>query len=224
MRAVVFALMLLAGCGREGQPVASDTPPPATLPLETQTPEPTDEPSPTPDETPEDGASATPATPTAAAACRNSTVPSCGDFRFDPEASDDQIDVDVSYQPRSPKAGDRVTFTLRARDPDSSRVFLGTYEFTEDGPGEIAKDDFGKCPRAFGPWDPPREQGGSATKILSHTYEEAGTFEATFTFFSHSYERSKHPWPNDPPGDREGRCIDPYASSGKADVTLRVSE
>ena len=115
-----------------------------------------------------------------------------------------------------------MTFTLRATDPDSPFVFRGTYEFTQDGPGSIAREDVGSCPRAYGPWNPPVAKRGVASATLRHTYREAGTFEATFTFYSHSYRDGDHPWPNRPPGDEEGRCVDPYASSGKADVVVRV--
>jgi hypothetical protein len=51
--------------------------------------------------------------------------------------------------------------------------------------------------------------------VLQHTYSKAGTFEATFTATSRSTGTTL-------PGDGDGRCVDPYASSGKADVTVRV--
>lgn len=215
--AVALAVaLLIAACGREGErrvagsPSARPTPAATAAPAVTADASPGGLPSPT---------TTVPATP----ACRNSTSPSCGAFRFEPEVSDDEVVVTVRYVPRSPKAGDRVTFTLEAVDPDSRHVILGTYEFTEQGPGVVAEDDAGSCPRAYGPWDPPRAGRGSAAATLHHTYDQAGTFEATFTFSSRSYVASQDPWPGRPPGDGDGRCIDPYNSSGKADVTINVS-
>jgi hypothetical protein len=218
-RAVLVVLVCLAsGCGREGARRTSVSPAPEAARSPAAAPAPTAAPSATPAPT-----SAPQGTPSAPPGCRNSTAASCGTFRFDPRPVDDQVDVDVTISPSSPKAGDTVTFTLRATDPDSPFVFRGTYEFTQHGPGKVAREDVGSCPRAYGPWDPPVGKRGSLQTTLRHTYREAGTFEATFTFFSSSYRSSDHPWPDRPPGDDDGHCIDPYGSSGKRDVIVRVS-
>jgi hypothetical protein len=224
-RSLVVLILVLAACGREGAPLVSPSPtprpsPPSTpAPDESPTPEPTDSPTPSPTPTP------TP-TPTATDApnCRNSSDPACGAFRFDPPAGDDeQIDVDVTYSPSDPKAGEEVTFDLQARDPDSQFISLGTYRFSRGGPGVVAEDPEGSCPRAFGPWAPPSDDNGSTSASLKHTYRQAGTYRALFTFFSHSYTDDDHPWPDRPPGDEKGRCIDPRSSSGQMEVVVNVS-
>ena len=132
--------------------------------------------------------------------------------------------MDVTFTPRDPKAGDEVTFALRARDPDSEKIFLGTYRFAREGPGVIAEDPRGSCPRAYGPWTAPPDAAGSDSASLRYTYKEPGTYRATFTFFSHSYNDHDHPWPDRPPGDAQGRCIDPRSSSGEVTVTVEVNE
>jgi hypothetical protein len=89
----------------------------------------------------------------------------------------------------------------------------------------VVADDFpGTCPRAYGPWDAPEAKDGSVKRTLSYTYREAGTYEALFSFFSHSYTPDDHPWPDEPPGDEDGVCIDPRDSAGKETVTIRVAE
>ena len=217
-------ILVLAACGREGEPLVSPSPTPRPSP--TSSPEPEDSPTPEPTETPTPSPSPSPtAAGTDAPNCRNSTEPACGAFRFEPSPSeDDEIEVDVTFMPRRPKAGDEVTFDLQASDPDSQFLYLGTYRFARQGPGIVADDPPGSCPRAFGPWVPPSDEEGSTSKSLSYTYREAGEYQALFTFFSHSYTDDDHPWPDRPPGDEDGECIDPRASSGKMTVTVNVTE
>lgn len=220
MRPLLMALLLLtSACGLEGRPGATATPDATTpRPTATATPEPSPTASPTPTPAPTRAAA-----PTEDPACRNSTDTDCGAFRFDPEPDDEPVEVHVKISPAAPKVGDTVTFTIVAVDPDSRDVQLGTYEFTEQGPGAVGSDDLGTCPPAFGPWDPPDAEGGRLERELRHTYREAGTYEATFTVFTHSYSRDDHSWPSEPPGDSDGRCRDPLRSSGKADVEVVVS-
>ena len=216
------ALLMLAACGREGAPLTTASPTPE--PEATSTPEATESPTPEPTDTPSPSPSASPSPTATAAACRNSTAPVCGAFRFDPAiADDDQIHVEVTYRPRDPNPGDEVEFDLRATDPDSKLVYLGTYRFSSDGPGVVADDFPGECPRAYGPWDAPDDSEGSIRKMLRYTYREPGTYRALFTFYSHSYTDDDHPWPDRPPGDEDGLCVDPLSSSGKITVTIRVS-
>jgi hypothetical protein len=212
-------LFVLAACGREGdratpvEPAVSDEP--ATTASLT-----------TPSATPVPSSAMTTTAagrPVAQSGCRNSTAPSCGAFRFDPAVDDDRLIVTASASSREIKAGQTVTFTVRASDPDSRLVSLGTYRFGKDSPSVIAKESGAKCPRAYGPWDPPKADDGALQKTLRHTYRTAGTHEAIFTFYARSYASGDHAWPARPPGDDEGACVDPYASAGKAEVTVRVS-
>jgi hypothetical protein len=219
-----LALLLLMGmsaCGQEGG--SETTPSPTAFRAIERSPEPTpeatEEPSPTPTSTPDE--STTPA-PEPTERCRNSTDPDCGKFRFDPSVDDDaKTTVKVAITPPNPKPDELVKFRIVAVDDDSQELFLGTYSFSSEGPGVIADDFHGTCPKAYGAWDPPDEKEGTLGKTISHRYREAGTYTATFQVISHSYGE-KHPWPDEPPGDGNGSCIDPLAGAGTAKITFRV--
>jgi hypothetical protein len=216
LRPTLVLLLVLVACGREGEratpaPDATDVARPSRVATS---------PSPTASAA---AAGATRAPAAAPAGCRNSTEASCGPFRFDPDVDDERMRVSVTASSRSVKVGDTVTFTISANDKDSSRIDLGTYRFGKDSSSVIAKGSDTTCPRAYGPWDPPGASAGSLRRTLRHTYRTAGEHEAIFTVFARSYSSGDHPWPARPPGDDDGECIDPYASSGKAEVTVTVS-
>lgn len=216
-------VLLASACGEEGANLASSTSSPSPTAATTATPEPeqTEAPSPTPEATTTpDSTAAPPVEPK----CRNSTDESCGKFSFDPKVtSDAPVEVKATFSPADPEPGEKVTFKLEARDPDSQVVELGTYEFAEGGPGVIVDPFPGECPRAYGKWDPPKKIEGDASKSVTHRYQKSGTYKATFFFFSSSYEGNDHRWPAEPPGDEDGFCMDPLASSGKATVTVKVA-
>ena len=221
---VVVLILVAAACAREGGLAIDATPVPIITPAPEATEAPTAEPSPTATATPTPTAAAT-GTPAATEACRNSTEATCGAFRFDPTPeADDPITVKVTFSPSEPKAGDTVTFSLTATDPDSEAVLVGTYRFGRGQSAVVVDDAPDRCARAYGPWDPPQPKAGSADEELRHTYRDAGTYEAEFSFYSRSYTPGQHPWPTQPPGNADGRCIDPLASSGTVDVTVTVKE
>jgi hypothetical protein len=226
---VVVAVLVGTACAREGGLAIDATPVPIITPAPLGNDLPSAAPSPTAtataSPTPIPTATATAAgTPAATARCRNSTEASCGAFRFDPAPQrDDAIAVKVTFSPKEPKAGDTVTFSLTATDPDSEVVLVGTYRFGKGQSAVVVDDAPDRCPRAYGAWDPPQAKAGSADEELRHTYRDAGRYEAEFSFYSRSYTAGQHTWPTAPPGDSNGRCIDPLASSGTNTVTITVT-
>jgi hypothetical protein len=144
---------------------------------------------------------------------------------FDPPVGTNAaVSMTVSVSPAHPQPGQQVTFTLQASDPDSHLLYLGTYRFSRQGPGVVGDDTIGRCPTAYGPWDPPKKSSGSAKKVLRYTYKDAGTYEAYFSFYAHSYadKKGSYVWPDRPPGDAKGLCVDPLTSTGSRKVTVKV--
>jgi hypothetical protein len=220
---LLLALVLLASmaCGTEGASVTTPTPTRsrfrAAEPTLTPGVEETEEPSPTPTEEPDD---ATPS-PTPVERCRNSVDATCGKFGFDPNPEEDtEATVKITMSPEDPEPDELVTFKIVAVDEDSSTLRLGTYSLGKGQPSATASDSLGACPRAYGKWDPPAEDEGTLSKTLTHRYE-AGTYQATFYVVSRGYG-DKHDWPEDPPGDEDGECIDPYAGKASAKITFTV--
>ena len=236
----VLLLILFAAvaCGRENGSLSgviatpSPTPEPTFLALPSE--EPTASPTPEATETPEP--SATPAatvtvttepspTATPVPECVNSTQPKCGAFHFEPPAPvDHPVTVTVKVSPSKPKAGQKVTFTLHATDPDSHLLNVGSYKFSSNGPGATSGDFPGNCPVAYGRWDPPSSAAGDITKKLEYTYNSEGTYKASFQFQSRSYSDNDNPWQNVGPGDHDGVCIDPLSSSGRTEVKVTVTK
>lgn len=157
--------------------------------------------------------------------CRDSFAPACGAFSFEPDPDNRDLTLEVTFAPAEPRAGDNVRFSLKASDPDSRFLEVGTYRFAKDMRAVAPRSgSSGGCRQAFGPWRPSKAGTGVASHTLTHRYSKAGTYEAFFTFFGRSYRpgnKATHPW-DEPPGDSSGRCIDPYASSARVEVTITV--
>jgi len=150
------------------------------------------------------------ATPTTARHCRNSTDPACGPFSWDPNPGPNQpLTGQVTAAPASPSAGQTVTFHITASDPDASPVVVcGT--FFGDGADIVCdpgpKVNPGTCPKQYGPWTPPARQQGALDTTVQHTYQKAGTYEASFQVNS-----------------AQEACNNPYASSTVVKVTVVVT-
>ena len=151
--------------------------------------------------------------------CRNSTNPDCGDFYWDPEPGPNQpLEIDVlsveDADGNEYMQGDgatvpedtEVTFVVRFRDPDA--------EVSDEWNAEAAYGDGGHSTGAFvacsmaarfGPWTPPDPVTGEAVWEFTYTYEEVGSYTATFSY-------------------TESECGNPYASSGSRDLTVSVEE
>ena len=152
-------------------------------------------------------------TSTTVPACRNSTDPKCGPFRFDPQpGADNPMAVGVTVEPASPVAGQRTVFHITLTDPDGVSYDGTTFNFGNGGIGGSTPDPCAK----YGPWDPPAPNPASATETmdLGHTYFEAGTYTATFFFDA---------GPFDCVDAVSGRGDRPYASSATGTVTVQVS-
>ena len=145
-------------------------------------------------------------------ACRNSTDPACGDFRFDPQpGADDPMTVEVTAVPSSPVAGQPMVFRVTLRDPDGVSYGASNFFFGDSG---ISDSKFGQC-KKFGPWDPPARDPSQATVVqeVGHTYAQAGSYTATFTFEAGPFECVD---------GVSGRGDRPYASSALGSVTVVV--
>jgi hypothetical protein len=142
--------------------------------------------------------------------CHNSTDPACGDFRWDPDPGPNApMTADVRITPAHPAVGQKVTFTIRAHDPDASRGGLGGWGFG-DGPNVAVTGLYpGGCDR-HGPWTPPARTASTWEEALTNTYRHAGAFRASF------FVRSATP--------DIGGCPDPYASNARAQIVVPVSD
>ncbi len=149
-----------------------------------------------------------PETPTAAPICRNSRDPACGPFYFDPPPFNEPMAVDVVFSPQNPEPGEEVTFTVRVSDdgPASPGSCINTQRYGE--PDDLVSVCSASCvptePK-YGPWDPPPPENANFEETFRHTYAEAGTYTATFSY------------------NVGADCsFSPYRSSGEASVTVPV--
>ncbi len=124
-------------------------------------------------------------TSTTALACHNSENPACGPLHYVPAITNEPAHLTVvSVSPTVPKAGEKVTVTLRSTDPDSriDRAGIwcndGGYTF---GDGESTGCAASCVSLGFGTWDPPAPHPGNLVISIDHAYAKAGTYEAKFT-------------------------------------------
>ena len=144
--------------------------------------------------------------------CRNSIVSTCGPFRFDPQPGADRpMTVAVTVEPAAPIAGQPMVFHITLTDPDGVSYDGTNFHFGNSGIGGSTPEACAK----FGPWDPPALDPSSATQTVNvtHTYFEAGTYTATFSFDA---------GPFDCVDSVTGRGDRPYASSATGTVTVQV--
>lgn len=156
---------------------------------------------------------AAPATNSTVDPCRNSTDPLCGPFHFDPQpGADNPMAVQVTAEPASPVAGQPMVFHITLTDPDGVSFDGTIFNFGTSGIGGSTPEACAK----FGPWDPPERDPAAATQTVTvtHTYFEAGTYTATFSFDA---------GPFDCVDSVTGRGDRPYASSATGSVTVVVS-
>jgi hypothetical protein len=145
--------------------------------------------------------------------CRNSTDSTCGPFHFDPQPGADRpMMVEVTIQPAAPVAGQPMVFHITLTDPDGVSYNGTTFNFGNSGIGGSTPAPCAK----FGPWDPPAPDPVSATKTtdVTHTYFDAGTYTATFTFDAD---------PFDCVDSVTGRGDRPYATSASGTVSVVVA-
>jgi len=157
------------------------------------------------------GAASAPGPTPTTTPCRNSQDPACGPFVWDPDPGPNQpLSGQVTYSPASPRAGDTVTFHFTANDPDDDTIAVCNFSY---GDGQaVVCDPYelmvrGACPDPHGPWTPPARKPGTYDYAgYPHTYQQPGTYDASFDLHSGHYCNT-----------------DPYASSTTLHVRVIVS-
>jgi hypothetical protein len=149
------------------------------------------------------------APPPANPGCRNSYDPACGPFRWDPDPGPNQaLAGDVTTSPESPRAGEKVTFTITGSDLDASPVGVCNYSFG-DGPDVVCDPrpamDPSYCPKQYGAWNPPPREEGRLNTALQHTYPRPGTYQVSFDLRS-----------------AMDKCNNPYASGAIVKTTVII--
>ncbi|HWW53632.1 MAG TPA: hypothetical protein VNY84_07680 [Acidimicrobiales bacterium] len=141
--------------------------------------------------------------------CRNSTDPACGAFRWDPVPRPNApMTAVVEVSPAHPAVGQKVTFTIRAHDPDASQGGMVAWGFG-DGAQVHVEALRAHCEQ-YGPWTPPAAVGQDWVTTQTWVYRQVGNFSPSFTLASTT------------PGI--GGCPDPYASVATATTTLAVTQ
>jgi hypothetical protein len=149
-------------------------------------------------------------TTTTTGACHNSHDPACGEFHWVNPGANAPISVGITFSPAHPVAGQTVTFTVHAVDPDATPVTDCGADYAGGGGGCAHTME---CAINTGAWDPPPRQRGEATFSHQHAFAK-GTY--TVTFFVESAGGSKN----------NGQCgsqPNPYASDGQGSTTVVVS-
>lgn len=142
----------------------------------------------------------TPGTTTTTRPCRNSTDPACGQFTWDPAATNQPLSIgQPEISPATPQPNTEVTFRITVTDPDH---VIGTCAYIDFGDlSSQGSCPDPPCPARYGAWDLPAHGGpGSFTFVFTHTYKSAAPYIATFLVDDRS-----DCW--DPYGDRRTKPI-----------------
>jgi hypothetical protein len=141
--------------------------------------------------------------PATTPACRNSTDPACGPFRYDPTPTNEPATIEVtSVNNAMPHPGEVVAITVFAADPDAVPIAECGIGVTF-GDGESEPPCLPGCVApGYGPWDPPPPEPGEEAELFEHAYAEPGIYTVTFTVHT-------------------GGCS-PYASEATASITINV--
>jgi hypothetical protein len=151
---------------------------------------------------------APPPTSTTVPNCRNSRDPACGPLRYEPPPVNEPMTVEVAFSPTDPEPGEEITFTVRLSDdgPVSRRNCLNTQTYGEVGE-RVVLCTVACAPTEprYGLWDPPPPENSAFEETFRHTYDESGTYTATFAY------------------NQGADCTSsPYRSTGEASVTVTV--
>ena len=110
-------------------------------------------------------------------ACRNSTDPACGPFRWDPPPGPNApVEISIAFSPSAPRSGDEVTITVHVHDADALigdvAIAFGDEEASTIPPASIVSCEGA----AAGPWSLPAATPDDLVKTYRHTYTRAGDF------------------------------------------------
>jgi hypothetical protein len=122
--------------------------------------------------------------------CRNSRDPACGAFYWDPMPSNEPVAFVVTFDPVRPMAGEPVTLTVEAYDPEAEILIVKGSDHTSCAPdwgdAEVyapgcttTYEGRAENPPRTGPWDPPPPIGADAVATFEHIYAEPGTYTVT---------------------------------------------
>lgn len=158
----------------------------------------------------------TPAHPTQAAPCRNSTDPRCGAFSWDlTPAANQPLVIALEVSPARPRVGEEVVVHVTATDPDAPVTTNGGSYFFHDPYDHEPQIGFAStveaAPERFGPWTPPEPQPGHLELSFAHTFSQPGTFRFSFTALSGDEAD---------PGNQERN---PYANAAHSSVDITVA-
>ena len=146
-----------------------------------------------------------PTTTTTAVVCHDSLDPSCGGFRWDPQPANGPLTASLSVATPTPRAGEPVELNVVATD--DSQISRGCYDGSfGDADLVCHSDPPWRAPR-YGPWTPPAPATDRWEGVITHTYEQPGTYTVTLTFRSAEQDPTRNP----------------YASTGTATVTFTVA-
>jgi hypothetical protein len=154
-----------------------------------------------------------PVTTTTALNCYQSYDSRCGEFRWDPAPTVDPMTVSLTVLTASPKVGQPITFKIVADEQDTniSPCAFGSFGDAPENP--CAGGTYGNCPpspQATGAWPPPRKQPDHYETTMTHTYQKAGTYTATFGMATGF------------PGCHSPEDKDPYRNHATGKVTVTV--
>jgi hypothetical protein len=152
-----------------------------------------------------------PGSPTTTLYCHNSTDPRCGPFRWvgDPGPNDPATDV-VEWEPKAPRVGDDVTFTVTWDDPDAPILRSSRNVCIGDGSPCVSGTSLITCDR-YGPWDLPARQPFHERWTFHHTFTKTGVFQVSNEFRTTSNKCAEE-------------RFDPYGSRGAFSGEIAVVE
>lgn len=135
----------------------------------------------------------------AAPACRNSTDPACGEFRWDPQPAPNEP-LTAGFGPiTEATAGVPFTVEVNWADPDAAEL---TYDaFVVDG---VVLGRPCAYEARYGPWTPPDAARGAGQLRYTHTFDAPGTYTVTVSLGS-------------------ADCASPYASDVTIEQTITVT-
>ena len=155
--------------GTSAAPAPSPAPGPAPAPAPAPAPSPAPRPAPDP-------APAPPPTSPPTTTCRNSTDPSCGEFRWDPQPESRPVEVFTVSAPGGASVGEPVTFAVDYVDPagpDADGACLNWWNSEDAIETSSCQVVATSCDRT-GPHDPPARRTERIRRSYTVTFDTPG--------------------------------------------------